>query len=208
MDHITDTLKVSVWWGLLHSCSSGSFFSAKATVTSNNCLAMMENTVYPHLQEMLVPCSSGRGKRPQAWQCKNLLISISKADGLAVPVHSLGHPDHWLTHTVISSYEDMQKTTCNKHWWPTFINNLKNRIQAVIAKANIDMMQHTLMELKYHLDTVCLRKWCQSWMCVMFRTTNFVRGFVTDDAQTVCLWLSIWFLFPSKLMNIISAQPV
>jgi hypothetical protein len=34
------------------------------------------------------------------------------------------------------------------------INNLKNRIQAAIATADTDMMQHTWMELKY-----CLRKW-------------------------------------------------
>jgi hypothetical protein len=61
------------------------------------------------------------------------------------------------------------------------ISNMRYRIQSPTATADTDMMQHTWMELKYHLDTVCLRKWCPCWMCVMFRT-NFVRGFVIDNA--------------------------
>jgi hypothetical protein len=52
VEHITDSLKVSVWCRLLNDCLIGSSFSAEATVTSSNYLAMTENIVYPHLQEL------------------------------------------------------------------------------------------------------------------------------------------------------------
>jgi hypothetical protein len=56
---------------------------------------MMKNIVYTHLQELQHAMFFLKdGARPQAGQHTNLLISISKTDGLAVLVPYLGHPDH------------------------------------------------------------------------------------------------------------------
>jgi hypothetical protein len=52
VEHIRDSPKVNVWCGLLHDRLIGPFSLAEATVTSRNCLDMLENFVYPHLQEL------------------------------------------------------------------------------------------------------------------------------------------------------------
>jgi hypothetical protein len=52
VEHITDSLKVRVWCGLLHDCLIEPVFFAEATVTSSNYLAMMENIVYQLSQEL------------------------------------------------------------------------------------------------------------------------------------------------------------
>jgi hypothetical protein len=36
------------------------------------------------------------------------------------------------------------------------INNFKNRIQATVAMVDVEMLQHTWMELEYCLDIVCV----------------------------------------------------
>jgi hypothetical protein len=41
-----------VWCGLLHGRLIGPFFFAEATVTFRNYLDMLENFVYPQLQEL------------------------------------------------------------------------------------------------------------------------------------------------------------
>jgi hypothetical protein len=52
VEHIRGSPKVIVWCGLLHDRLIRPFFSAEATMTSSNYLDMLENFVYPQLQEL------------------------------------------------------------------------------------------------------------------------------------------------------------
>jgi hypothetical protein len=52
VEHFRDSPKVNVWCGLLHDRLIGPIFFAEATVMSSNYLDILENFVYPQLQEL------------------------------------------------------------------------------------------------------------------------------------------------------------
>jgi hypothetical protein len=85
------------------------------------------------------------------------------------------------------------------------INDLKNRIEAAIATVHVDMLQHTWMELKYHLYIVCMINDSLLNMCNV--QNKLLRVSLIDNAHSICLRLFIKLLFTSKVINIVYIYP-
>jgi hypothetical protein len=155
VEHITDSLRVNEWCCLLHDRLIGPFFFAEVTVISSIYLNMLENFVYPQLQDLQPAVLFQQDGAPPHWR---FVVRASLNQHF---------PNRWIGRAGPISWPARSPdiTPCNFFLWGYVkdcvyrnpvadINDSKERIKAAIATVDVDMLQRTWMELEYGLDIV------------------------------------------------------
>jgi len=131
MEHIRDRPKVNVWCLLLHDCLIRPFFLCQSDSDTQQLPVYAGKLCLSSYKNYNLPCSSNK--------TEHLFISISRTNGLAMLIPSLGRLDHRILHPVIFFFLWGYVKDCVYRTLVADINDLEDRIATAVATVDADM---------------------------------------------------------------------
>ncbi|KFM64525.1 hypothetical protein X975_16921, partial [Stegodyphus mimosarum] len=148
-----DTPKVNVWCGLMHDGVIGPFFFTEKTVSSVVYLDMLENFVFPQLEELQPHVFLQQDGAPPHW---GTIVRTSLNDHFTGRWIGRGGPIPWPPRSPdIPLLDFFLWGLVKDNVYRRRVSNmddLKARITTVIASVDADMLAGTWHEVEYRLD--------------------------------------------------------
>ncbi|KFM75908.1 hypothetical protein X975_13916, partial [Stegodyphus mimosarum] len=150
-----DSSKVNVWCGLIHDRVIGPFFFTEKTVSWVVYLDMLENFVFPQLEELQPHVFSQQGGAPPHW---GIIVRSSLNDHFTERWIGRGDPIPWPPRSPARTPLDFFLWVFVKHnvyrRRVSNMDDLKARIATAIASVDADMLAGIWRETEYRLDVL------------------------------------------------------
>ncbi|KFM59228.1 hypothetical protein X975_23270, partial [Stegodyphus mimosarum] len=154
-----DSRKVNVWCGLMHDRVIGPFFFTEKTVSSVVYLDVLENFVFPQLEELQPHVFLQQDGAPPHW---DTIVRSSWKDHFTGRWIGRGGPIPWPPRSPdITPLDFFLWGFVKDNVYRRRVSNmddLKVRITTAIASVDADMLAGTWREIKYRLDILRAKK--------------------------------------------------